>query len=318
MAEEQVRYVGYRVPIIAQPTEGHGDEFGPRSTSDPNIEATTTKDGALQGQNNNRFRSWRPKYDYTGVDPTPFFMPFNKSGIPNIPNAGYNRALAPGTPLCGAKNRAFNRPCYGAARTNGRCTRHGGREFDPNIIDEKMRLMQTVGRYDTGRVSGKLLRDYRHFLIDNNLLSLADEIALLRARLQSVIISANRRDGSANASGKPVDAVWRKEKWDEARGLINDIASAVKLEMVRVKDSQKTLTEREARAVVAILQESIITHVKDPSARRAIQGDLVRKLGRFTDELAPRPPHDAEHEPVESTAVALVEDDRRPDEFDPA
>ncbi len=266
----------------------------------PNVSDGRRKNG---GQHN---------YDWSKVkDPSPFFLPGNKSRIPNLPNTGQNRALGPGIALCGAKKD--DRVCYAGAMFNGRCKRHGGRKEDGTAPVGQANGFQSGpenNNWEGGRYSRympkRLLASYHRAASDPELLALRDDQAVLEARLGELLARAEQeapdwaearttvrmlkgqmRDGDYEGANHSADLLTHlTEKgvqddalWRQVERVVDRRRKVTETEQKRVLSSQMLVSKREVISVAVAMGNSVQTHVKDPKVINAIANDLQRIVG---------------------------------------
>lgn len=164
-------------------------------------------------------------------------------------------------PICGAKNRRGGR-CSVAPMPNGKCYRHGG--------------ATPIGPANANFIHGrhsKMLKDvkglgahYDRALEDPDLLRLDAEIALIDARLLSLLEKVK----GPNAS---IDGIW-----PQIDALIESRRKVVDTESKRLKDLHAMLSVDRVLLIIRYLQDAVRKHVKDPAEQTAVFEEIRRLL----------------------------------------
>lgn len=202
--------------------------------------------------------------------------------------------------ICGAKTRSGG-VCQNAPMPNGRCRMHGGKSLSgaahPNF---------RTGRYSK-YLPQRLLERYNDGLNDPDLLTLADDISLLTARLEELLQKIDSNDTGAGwklvkatyaklkTAIKAGDALNTAQRMNELERQINTSTTEWALwgEISLVLEQRRRLVETERRLLVehdrvvtvdqlmimvGALQEVIRTHVHDRNTLAAIASDIRSTL----------------------------------------
>ncbi len=120
-----------------------------------------------------------------------------------VPPEGVRRG---GCMMCGDACQAFTAvPCANTAGRSGRCYRHGDRSLSGELHP------RSVGIY-SGKIAAALRRDYEHALQDEHLLSLREEIAVLRATAMHLLKRSNEHAWGGPAAERAMRLL--SEAWD--------------------------------------------------------------------------------------------------------
>jgi hypothetical protein len=199
---------------------------------------------------------------------------------------------------CAAKTRAGT-PCQQIAGWgtdhvgNGRCKLHGGKSLG-GIASATFQN----GRYSK-YLPGRVIVRYKLGISDDQLLVLADEIALIDARLadllsrvdsgengalwanlitawrelKSAVRTGNREEQTEHAA--TIDIIINQAKtdyqaWGEIHALIDQRRRMVESERKRLVEIQQMITAKEAMTLIAAIQGIVLEHVTDKTTIRNI------------------------------------------------
>jgi hypothetical protein len=216
--------------------------------------------------------------------------------------------------LCGAQLRGKpGQFCRSAPMQNGRCRLHGGASATG----------VRNGMYRTGKYSRSLPRhlraSYQQIASSPDLLSLTDDIALLQVRCNE--LAGRLTTGETDRRWAAVRAAWdglttaakaRDEAgmraavltltgllapgpaepaeddatWEQLTQAMERKAALQAREVKMLEVMEATATAEQVRSLIRAVAESVLRHVPEDSARRAIVGDILR-LGVFDPEVAP-------------------------------
>jgi hypothetical protein len=156
---------------------------------------------------------------------------------------------------CDAKTQSGGR-CRRAPMPNGRCYKHGG----------ATPVGPASPHFKHGRHS-VLLKDikglgahYERALADPDLLNLDGEIALVDARLASLLEKVQK--GGARAS---VDGIW-----PQLDALIDTRRKLVDTQSKRLKDLHAMVSVDRVLLIIRYLQDAVRKHVTDPREQSAV------------------------------------------------
>lgn len=201
---------------------------------------------------------------------------------------------------CGAKTRS-GEPCKRPPMPNGRCDKHGGKSL-AGIAAPGFKH----GRYSKYLPDG-LLERYQAARSDPDLLALRDEIALIDVRLGQLLEFATTGEHERlwpmlkEAYGELRKAIQAKDPsamvgelgileslinggadrygaWVELDRVIEQRRKLVETERKRLVEMQQMITAERAMVLVAVLQESVRKHVRDPQVLAAIASDIRRAV----------------------------------------
>lgn len=236
--------------------------------------------------------------------------------------------MAQGIKLCGAKTSSGG-ACKRAARPNGRCNLHGGK----NLAGAASPHFKH-GRYSK-YMPARLIEKYAEAQDDPELLSVRDEVALLHARISEVI--SRLYTGESGSQWKRLKEVWGsfeaaslandtagqsaclnelrtlvnrgskdEEAWRDLTDLIDRKTKVAAAEWKRLVDLHQVLTVEQGMTLATVLVDSVMRHVEDDAVRRKIASDINRVLNLPDHEkpdpdallplppvIVPRPPADA-------------------------
>jgi hypothetical protein len=155
---------------------------------------------------------------------------------------------------------------------NGKCYKHGGATpSGPASVHFKH------GRYSS------LLKDikglgahYERALSDPDLLNLADNIAMIDARIGGLLEKV--KTGGPRAS---IDGMW-----PQLENLIEQRRKLVDTESRRLKDLHAMVSVDRVMLIVSYLADSVKKHVKDPVVQTLILSDMRRLLKPETPALS--------------------------------
>lgn len=175
--------------------------------------------------------------------------------------------------ICGAKTRRGGKCHVTALYPNGRCRVHGGATpSGPASPHFK------TGRYSRiGLLPANLASHYARTSaqLDQELLALVDEIALIDARIGEMLaLSADGRHGQTIAP----------EGWKHLEGLIEQRRKLVETETKRRKETQETLSIVQVRAILSAVAAAIHAHVTNLQERAAVAMELRKLLKRNPGE----------------------------------
>jgi hypothetical protein len=200
---------------------------------------------------------------------------------------------------CGARTRAGT-PCERAPMPNGRCHKHGGK------TPRGVASTQFVNGRRSKDIPSRLTERYQEALVDDELLALRDDVALIDARLGDVLgrvdsgesgriwaelgkcVQAYHRPGASDtAQLKRAEALATifqlisegasdYEAWHDVRSLVDQRARLVSNERQRLVQLQQTITVEQAMAMLAAVVSTIKLHVTDEHALASISHDLAR------------------------------------------
>jgi hypothetical protein len=234
--------------------------------------------------------------------------------------------VATGTKLCGAKTSSGG-TCKRAARPNGRCNLHGGKNLAGAAHPQFKH-----GRYSR-YMPARLVDKYAEAQDDPELLSVRDEVALLHARISEVI--SRLYTGESGSQWKRLKDVWGsfeaasvagdaagqsaclnelrqliargakdEDSWRDLTDLIERKTKVASAEWKRLVDLHQVLTVEQAMTLATVLVDSVMRHVDDDATRRLIAGDISRLINLPGNEetvqeapgpgvIIPRPPQGA-------------------------
>jgi hypothetical protein len=206
----------------------------------------------------------------------------------------------PELPLCGARTKSGgtcpNRPIIGASR----CRMHGGK------TPRGVASTQFVNGRRSKDLPSRLTERYQEALVDDELLALREDVALIDARLGDVlgrvdsgesgrIWTALQKAWAIYTATGDSDAVQAKrfdariligqliaegasdyEAWHDVRSLVDQRARLVSNERQRLVQLQQTITVEQAMAMLAAVVSTIKLHVTDEHALASISHDLAR------------------------------------------
>lgn len=199
---------------------------------------------------------------------------------------------------CTAKSKRTGERCRRAA-TPGRtvCYYHGGRTL----------AGVASGTFKHGRYSkvlpGRLLERYQEALTDHRLLELAEEIALIDARLRDVLTRVDtgesgrlwrqlkqtheemleaRQAGDVAAMAQKLNALGQMIErgladwaaWEEIERLLEQRRRFVESERRRMVEMQQMITAERAMVLLAFVVDVIRRHVSDRRILAAISADI--------------------------------------------
>jgi hypothetical protein len=154
--------------------------------------------------------------------------------------------------ICGAKKRNGD-PCRAIPMTNGRCRIHGG------ATPGGMALPQYKhGRYSKYLPTG-LAEKYNNALVDTELVTLRDEIALVDSKIQETMETAKE---------EPIS-------FDKLQPMIEQRRRLVESESKRLREMEHNLTVTQAMQIITLLADIVKRHVTDPKQLKAIQTELA-------------------------------------------
>jgi len=183
------------------------------------------------------------------------------------------------------------------------CHKHGaGRPSRPGGITNKAISGGNFARHSKYLPTG-LLEKYEDYLLDPDTLNMSQEMALLDTRIAELLDMLGKMDvkqswvwvGRAysifNRQSVSEDD-WERglellnnaisshegdvNTWDEIKDIIERRRKLAETERRRIVKAQQMMTYQEANQFIAFLMSSIMEHVKDPVAKRAITEDLKR------------------------------------------
>lgn len=201
---------------------------------------------------------------------------------------------------CSATSKRTGERCKARAVTGANtCYHHGGRTpagiAAPNF---------THGRYSK-HLPQRLLERFEASLVDNDLLNLRAEIALLDTRLEDVLkrvdsgeagvlwkrasdLYADLRRTMVKQDAESVielmseldglfsHGVGDYAAWGEIIGLLEQRRKLVESERRRMVELEQIITAEQATMLVSALLESVRSNVSDRSVLTAIQADFIR------------------------------------------
>ncbi len=199
---------------------------------------------------------------------------------------------------CGAKKKDGT-PCQRSPMPNGRCWLHGG--ATPSGIASPNFKHGKYSKYATGNLRQK----YEEALQDESLLSMKHEVALIDARLQSLLELVDHGDigarwlelqdlyetltratqehdlGAGASAFEQIGAIINRaasdhETWSEISSAMEQRRKMVDTERKHMLDLQQFITANQAMLLVQTLTSIIREEVTDPDARARIQAKFVR------------------------------------------
>lgn len=205
------------------------------------------------------------------------------------------------TKECGAKTRS-GEPCKRAPRTNGRCNLHGGLSLG-GLASPRLKH----GRHSK-YLPAELRERYDAGLVNKELLSLRDDIALITVRTEDVLSRLdNGESGALWAELKRYNEKLRRAQvegnsvamatalnemqalidaghsdsiaWTEITCLLQERAKLVMNEHKALAQNRQMVSVEEALLVMRALIESVKMRVKDPQILRAVQDEFIRLSG---------------------------------------
>lgn len=199
---------------------------------------------------------------------------------------------------CTAKSKRTGERCKARAMTGSNVCYHHGGKTPRGVASPHFKH----GRYSKA-LPGRLLERYQEALTDPRLLELAEEIALIDARLQDVLrrvdtgesgrlwrqlkqtheemVEARQAGDVAamaqklNALGQMIDrglADWAA--WEEVEKLLEQRRRFVESERRRMVEMQQMITAERAMALLAFVVDVIRRHVSDRRVLAAISADI--------------------------------------------
>lgn len=199
--------------------------------------------------------------------------------------------------LCGAKTKNET-PCGRAAMLNGRCHKHGGKSLG-GVASPTFKS----GRWSKF-IPARLSERYSEAKDDPRLLELAEDIALLDARVADVLGRVDTGESGAiwQALQKAV-ADFRKatkkedkdaailyifhliergnddyQAWQDVRGLLDQRRRLVESERKRLVESHQMISSERAMVLIAAIVDTVRRHVTDRGALAAISTDIGKIL----------------------------------------
>lgn len=137
---------------------------------------------------------------------------------------------------------------------NGRCRIHGG------TTPVGMALPQYKhGRYSKYLPSG-LAQKYNDALLDTELVTLRDDIALVDSKIQ---------ERMEQAKSNPIS-------FEELQPMIEQRRKLVESESKRLREMEHSLTIAQAMQIIRLLSDIVKRHVTDPKQLKAIQTELAQ------------------------------------------
>jgi hypothetical protein len=221
-------------------------------------------------------------------------------------------------PKCGIKGKQNGLPCKALAMANGRCRMHGG-----TALYGKDHNWFMGNRYQAD-ITGPLLEKYLNAVNDPEILNLSEEIAVLQARLSSLLADATGNGQSGMLADKQLE-VWRAlmgakrrrdgatyaEKLDELgelfkegsrlRGVWEEIYEAMDMlrklqhrEQRRRVEMHAMLTSEQAVGLMAEMVNLVYQNVPDTEARLKVRDgmrDILQRRPELTGAAKSRALH---------------------------
>jgi hypothetical protein len=202
--------------------------------------------------------------------------------------------------VCGARTRSGG-PCQRAPIAGrDRCRAHGG------TTPRGVASTQFVHGRRSKDIPSRLTERYQDALVDEELLALRDDVALIDARLGDVLSRVDT--GESGRIWKDLQQAWQQftapgdsdraaakrfdariligqlieegaadyEAWHDVRSLVDQRARLVSNERQRLVQLQQTITVEQAMAMLAAVVSTIKLHVSDEHALANISHDLGR------------------------------------------
>ncbi len=162
---------------------------------------------------------------------------------------------------CGAKTRSGT-PCRTFPMANGRCRLHGGKSLK-GIASPRFK----TGKYSK-YLPEKVRTHYQETIVDKDLISLRDEIALNDAHLIELLGSMKSGEVSQDDP-----KLWRKisRSMDLKRRLVN-------AEFKRLAAMKQFITNEEAYTLIVRISNIIKNHILDKQILGAIMKDIEALL----------------------------------------
>lgn len=201
---------------------------------------------------------------------------------------------------CTAKSKQSGQQCKRPATPGvDKCHMHGGKSLkgiaSPTLKTGRHSKYLPIGLMDT----------YHEHLSDGDRLILDSEIALLDVRMAEVLESLGDYEGSSawlqlytlkakyrDAKNEADQLALLREifdvidmgashvsKWNEIGGLIEQRRKVVESERKRLVEAEQVIDVNRAMVLVTALLAAVKTHVKDPTARVAIQAEFNQLVG---------------------------------------
>lgn len=186
---------------------------------------------------------------------------------------------------------------------NGRCRMHGG----ASLAGPASRTWRD-GRHSKV-LPKRLLADAQASLADPDRLAMAEELAVVDARINDILRRVER--GESGALWKQLRRTWsafetaRRSRdtvatgtaletigglitgghadhaaWNDVMSLIRDRQRLVESERKRLVEDRQVIAVEQALGMMGQLVDAVRAHVRDPAALQAITNEFVRLSGR--------------------------------------
>lgn len=210
---------------------------------------------------------------------------------------------------CGARTRAGG-TCRNAAMPNGRCRMHGGKSLSGPALPQ----------WKDGRRSKvlprRLMESYQASLADPDRLVLNEELALLDARINDVLVRVD--SGESGQLWAQLRQTWREYEvarkardpavmaqsvtmlgelisrghadaaaWAELRQLVQERRKLAESERKRLVEAQQVVAVDQALALLGLMVDAVQRHVHDAGTLGAIVEEYARLTGRPVPVEAP-------------------------------